>query len=141
MSQFGRIKLHIGEQSVKVFLRLITDCRFHQGIDCLLKEFDVECTVLNHLDHLTEQVFWLYNKAHITQGLFHNCGLVLFVIPSVFIADIIVFEQVFHILLSFVREVVIENHTQYVVFELIGFHIATQSVGHSPEFIAKFFLM
>ena len=141
VSQFGRIELHIGEQSVKVFLRLVTNSGLHQRIDGLLQKLDIKCTVLDHLDHLTEEVLRLNNKAHVTQSFLNHSTLVLFVFPGIFIADVIVFEQVFHILLGLIREVVIENHTQYVVLELIGLHVTAQSVSHSPELITKFFLM
>ena len=54
MAELGRIKLHIGEQTFKVILRIIADGGLHQSVDCLLQELNVKRTVFNHLDHLAE---------------------------------------------------------------------------------------
>lgn len=77
MPQLRRIELHIGEQSVKVFLRIVADSGFHQSVDCFLQELNVEGTVLNHLDHLAEQILRFDDVAEITQSFFYDGSLVI----------------------------------------------------------------
>ena len=132
MPQLRRIKLHIGEQSVKVFLRIVADSGFHQSVDCFLQELNVEGTVLNHLDHLAEQILRFDDVAEVTQSFFYDGSLVFFVIPSILVADIIVFEKINHVLLGLVGEVVIEDHAQDIVLELVCLHVTSQGICHRP---------
>ena len=132
MPQLRRIELHIGEQSVKVFLRIVANSGFHQGVDRFLQELNVEGTVLDHLDHLAEQILRFDDVAEVTQSFFNDGSFVFFVIPSILVADIIVFEKINHVLLGFVGEVVIEDHAQDIVLELVCLHVTSQGICHRP---------
>ena len=104
----------------------------HQRVDCALQELNVEGTVFYHLDHLAEQILWLDDIAEVAQCLFDNGGLILFVCPRLFIIDTVILEKICHILLCPVRKVVVEDHTQDVVLELIRLHVSAQGICHCP---------
>ena len=106
-----------------------------KALIALLQELNVEGAVFYHLDHLAEQILRLDDIAEITQCLFDNGGLVLLVCPRLFINRYpSSFQKVDHILLCSVGKVVVEDHAQDVVLELIGLHVSAQ--GHLPLPIA-----
>ena len=109
--------------------------------DSELEKFDIKGAVFHHVYQVTEQILRLDYKTQITERLFHNGFPILLVGPGLFIADAIILQQVNHILLGTVREVIIEDHAQDVILELICFHIATEGIGHGPELLAQLLLM
>ena len=141
MPELCGIKLHIGKQAIEVFLRVVTYGGLHQGVDSLLQKLDVKGTVLDHLDHLAEEELRLNHIAEVTQSFLYDSFFVLRISPCLFIADPVIFQKVDHVLFGFVRKVVVEDHAQDVILELIGFHIAAKGVCHCPELVAKLFLM
>ena len=97
-----------------------------------MQELNIEGAVFYHLDHLAEQILRLDDIAEIAQSLFDNGGFVLFIRPCLFITDTVIFEKICHILLCPVGKVVVEDHAQNVVLELIRLQVPAQGICHCP---------
>ena len=132
MTELGGVENHVREQAFKVCLALVSDGAFHKGVDCALKELDIEGTGFNQGYELSEQVLRLDNEAKVTEGFLNDSLLVFLVLPCFLVGDVIVLEELRHIFLGSVGEVVIEYHSEDVVLKLVSFHVATESVSHRP---------